>query len=200
MGFCYCLGMWMVVQVFQLVRLLALFQVALGQPVEQCCTRKTVGDVEYSLVEEEDTSGYNCMTNCVFEKKDSPGSRFCFASGDLPVDCGDGGNSKRQIICNYLPKSDVMEHWKLDLDQKDFETFLGDRDFVKAEGIYANGAKCSAADAEIIKNNLWIDTSSLDMDGFNAVKAAFENNYGCMGVTCDDIGGMGSGSGLEKCV
>ena len=62
-----------------------------GQPVEQCCTRKTVGDVEYSLVEEEDTSGYNCMTNCVFEKKDSPGSRFCFASGDLPVDCGDGG-------------------------------------------------------------------------------------------------------------
>ena len=42
-------------------------------------------------MEEEDTSGYNCMTNCVYEKKDSPGSRFCFASGDLPVDCGDGG-------------------------------------------------------------------------------------------------------------
>merc|ERR1712002_1254633 len=61
-------------------------------------------------------------------------------------------------------------------------------------------AKCSAADAETIKNNLWIDSSSLDMDGFNAVKAAFENNYGCMGITCDDIGGMGSGSGLEKCV
>ena len=61
------------------------------------------------------------------------------------------GNSKRQIICNYLPKSDVMEHWKLDLDQKDFETFLGDRDFVKAEGIYANGAN-SMKTSEITLN------------------------------------------------
>ena len=69
-----------------------------------------------------------------------------------------------------------------------------------AGSILPQVAKCSAADAEIIKNNLWIDSSSLDMDGFNAVKAAFENNYGCMGVTCDDIGGMGSGSGLEQCV
>jgi len=44
------------------------------------------------------------------------------------------------IICNYLPKSDVMEHWKIDLDQQDFETFLGSGDFVKAEGVYGNGA------------------------------------------------------------
>ena len=50
------------------------------------------------------------------------------------------GNSKRQIICNYLPKSDVMEHWKIDLYQRDFGTFLGVGDFVKAEAIYANGA------------------------------------------------------------
>ena len=69
-----------------------------------------------------------------------------------------------------------------------------------AGSILPQVAKCSSADAEIIKNNLWIDSSPLDMDGFNAVKGAFENNYGCMGVTCDDIGGMGSGSGLEKCV
>jgi len=139
------------VQVFHLFKLLSLFLVALGQPIEECCTRKTVGDTEYSLVEEEDTSGYNCKTNCVYERKDTPGSRFCFASGDLPVDCGDGGKSNRQIICNYLPKSDVMEHWKLDLDQKDFETFLGDGDFVKAEAIYANGAN-SMKTSEITLN------------------------------------------------
>ena len=62
-----------------------------GQPIEECCTRKTVGATEYSLVQEEDTSSFNCMKNCVYERKDTPGSRFCFASGDLPVDCGDGG-------------------------------------------------------------------------------------------------------------
>merc|ERR1711872_24338 len=100
---------------------------------------KTVGSEEYSLVNEVDTSGYNCKTNCVYEKDTAPGSRYCFASGDLPVDCGDGGQSNRQIICNYLPKSDVMEHWKIDLDQQDFETFLDSGDFVKAGGVYGNG-------------------------------------------------------------
>merc|ERR1712106_475626 len=118
-----------------------LFQGYKGQSA-QCCTRKNVGGVEYSLVDEIDTSGYNCLSSCVFEKADSPGSRFCFASGELPVNCGDGGSSPsiRQIICNYLPKSDVMEHWKIDLDLKDMEDFLATADFTKAEGIYQNGA------------------------------------------------------------
>merc|ERR1711862_329144 len=39
-----------------------------------------------------------------------------------------------------------------------------------AGSILPQVAKCSAADAEIINNNLWIDSSPLDMDGFNAVK------------------------------
>merc|ERR1711872_970789 len=139
MGLCDCLNTRMELQVFLLFTL-SLTQVAIGQPIEQCCTRKTVGGTEYSLINETDTSGYNCKTNCVYEKDEAPGSRYCFASGDLPVDCGDGGNSNRQIICNYLPKSDVMEHWKIDLDQKDLETFLETEDFVKAKGVYENGA------------------------------------------------------------
>merc|ERR1712151_265767 len=139
MGLCDCLNTRMELQVF-LLFMLSLTQVAIGQPIEQCCTRKTVGGIEYSLINETDTSGYNCKTNCVYEKDEAPGSRYCFASGDLPVDCGDGGNSNRQIICNYLPKSDVMEHWKIDLDQKDLETFLETEDFVKAKGVYENGA------------------------------------------------------------
>merc|ERR1712142_426357 len=139
MGLCDCLNTRMELQVF-LLFMLSLTQVAIGQPIEQCCTRKTVGGIEYSLINETDTSGYNCKTNCVYEKDEAPGSRYCFASGDLPVDCGDGGNSNRQIICNYLPKSDVMEHWKIDLDQKDLEIFLETEDFVKAKGVYENGA------------------------------------------------------------
>merc|ERR1712106_510792 len=130
-----------------------LFQGYKGQPA-QCCTRKTVGGVEYSLVDEIDTSGYNCLSSCVFEKADSPGSRFCFASGELPVNCGDGGSSPsiRQIICNYLPKSDVMEHWKIDLDLKDMKAFLANpANFTKAEGIYQNGAH-SMKSSEITLN------------------------------------------------
>merc|ERR1719430_1797547 len=113
---------------------------AVGQPVAPaCCTKKTVGGVNYNLVAEENTSGYNCLTNCVFEKEGAPGSRFCFAAGSQPVNCGDGG-SDRQIICNYRPKSDVMEHWKLDLDQRDFEYFLGQNDFTSAKDVYGKGA------------------------------------------------------------
>jgi len=106
---------------------------------EVCCTKKTVGGVNYNLVEEQDTSGYNCLTSCVFEKEGEPGSRFCFAAGSQPVNCGDIG-SDRQIICNYRPKTDVMEHWKLDLDQRDIEYFLGQNDFTSAKDVYGKGA------------------------------------------------------------
>merc|ERR1712106_932581 len=51
-------------------------------------------------------------------------------------------------------------------------------------------AKCSAADAETIKTNLWIDSPALTMAGYQAVKGAFENNYACMGVTAGDVGSM----------
>merc|ERR1712215_329288 len=117
-----------------------LYSFVLGQPVQEvCCTKKTVGGVNYNLVEEQDTSGYNCLTSCVFEKEGEPGSRFCFAAGSQPVNCGDIG-SDRQLICNYRPKTDVMEHWKLDLDQRDIEYFLGQNDFTSAKDVYGKGA------------------------------------------------------------
>jgi len=55
----------------------------------QCCKEKSVGGVEYTLVDETDTAKYGCKSNCVFEKMGSPGSRFCFKEGDLEVVCGD---------------------------------------------------------------------------------------------------------------
>merc|ERR1712098_196602 len=56
---------------------------------------------------------------------------------------------------------------------------------------------CNPADAAIIKNNLWIDVTAAP--DFAAVKNAFENNYLCLGVTCAEIGGMGSGTAWPKC-
>merc|ERR1712179_571274 len=58
----------------------------------ECCKEKMVGGVSYVLVEETDTGRYGCHSNCVFEKVDSPGSRFCFKEGDLEVVCEDDDN------------------------------------------------------------------------------------------------------------
>ena len=43
------------------------------------------------------------------------------------------------LIAEYLPKSNVMEHLRLDLDQKDFEDFLKVGNFSSASDIYVNG-------------------------------------------------------------
>merc|ERR1711892_622650 len=71
---------------------------AVGGAPPPCCTSKMVGGVEYILRREEDTTIYNCLDNCIFEKADSPGPLFCFAAGDLEVVCddaegGSGGGS-----------------------------------------------------------------------------------------------------------
>ena len=51
----------------------------------------------YVLAGVEDTSGYNCLTNCVYKIEadinDPMEKLFCFAAGDLEVVCGDGGES-----------------------------------------------------------------------------------------------------------
>ena len=63
-----------------------------GAVPTDCCKQKTVGDKSYYLVEMEDTSMYNCLAPCVYKiEGDDEGKMFCFASGDLEVACGDGG-------------------------------------------------------------------------------------------------------------
>jgi len=51
--------------------------------------------------------------------------------------------------------------------------------------------KCSPADAAIIYDNMRI-AQSTPVD-FVAVKEAFERNYDCLGITCEDVGGLGDG-------
>jgi hypothetical protein len=47
---------------------------------------------------------------------------------------------------------------------------------------------CNQNDARIIHNNMGIGQS--DKPNFDNVKAAFERNYACMGISCADIGGL----------
>merc|ERR1719430_588168 len=59
---------------------------------DECCDTKTVGDVTYELVDERDTSGYGCISNCVYKPVGgNSSSAFCFKRGNLPVTCGDNG-------------------------------------------------------------------------------------------------------------
>jgi hypothetical protein len=53
-------------------------------------------------------------------------------------------------------------------------------------GVIGRVNHCSAEDAKIIWDNTKIGQTTTD---FAAVKAAFERNYACMGITCADVGG-----------
>merc|ERR1711892_399261 len=68
-----------------------------GAATPDCCRQKTVGGRLYVLAGVVDTSGYNCLTNCVYKIEadinDPVEKLFCFAAGDLEVVCGDGGES-----------------------------------------------------------------------------------------------------------
>merc|ERR1719193_2033617 len=35
------------------------------------------------------TYDLNCLSPCIFEKEDQPGSKYCFAAGDMKVECED---------------------------------------------------------------------------------------------------------------
>ena len=62
--------------------------------------------------------------------------------------------------------------------------------------------QCSDEDADLVRDNLNFEavsgsalTDSVMADGFDAVKAAFEDNYGCLGITCADMGCLLDSSG-----
>lgn len=48
---------------------------------------------------------------------------------------------------------------------------------------------CNSADGDTIMNNMKIGASSTS---FTAVKTAFEKNYACMKITCEEVGGLWS--------
>merc|ERR1740128_1133051 len=78
--------------------LLLLPGLALGQPTkppgsEECCLEKTVGGVRYLLVGTDSdgqiTKELDCLSPCVFAEEGKPESKFCFARGDMKVECKD---------------------------------------------------------------------------------------------------------------
>merc|ERR1712013_834078 len=80
--------------VITLALLAGLAVTAHGQPAgekpdKECCDTKTVGGVTYSLIGQMDTKMYNCLSDCIYMKEGQEGGKFCFAMGDLQVECND---------------------------------------------------------------------------------------------------------------
>merc|ERR1712212_882283 len=64
---------------------------AASQPAPpNCCATKTVGGVDYTFAREDSAAmSYSCLSPCVYERDDQPGTAFYFAQGDQQVVCGD---------------------------------------------------------------------------------------------------------------
>merc|ERR1719431_1256186 len=80
-----------------------------GASIPQCCKKKSVGGVEYTLVDETDTVSFGCKSNCVFERVGNPGSRFCFKEGDLEVVCEDTEDGAGGTILNYVDSIEFQD-------------------------------------------------------------------------------------------
>ena len=52
-----------------------------------------VGGSTYALKGEEDTSTFSCMDKCTYAKEGEENSKYCFAVGDLQVECKDSGSA-----------------------------------------------------------------------------------------------------------
>jgi len=87
---------------------LALVPLAVAQPAPpNCCATKTVGGVDYTFVREDSAAmSYSCLSSCVYERDDQPGTSFCFAQGDQQVVCGD--STQGCINCQLSPSERRM--------------------------------------------------------------------------------------------
>merc|ERR1711892_425632 len=74
-------------QLLSLAGLMAALSQGIPMQSPECCDSKDVGGVSYSLVGQMDTTAYQCLNNCVYVKDQDPTVKFCFASGDLQVEC-----------------------------------------------------------------------------------------------------------------
>merc|ERR1719431_2120048 len=101
----------------------SVFSFKLMEGDDECCDLKTVGDVTYELVDKRDTSGYGCISNCVYKPVGgNSSSSFCFKRGSLPVTCGvDGeiGGTEGET----LPHQDPfwLELFDYDYDDYDYD-------------------------------------------------------------------------------
>jgi len=118
---------------FLLLILTITFSLAAKIP-EPCCSRKTVGDLSYTLVNSEDTSiasRYGCISNCVYHQDDLPGKLFCFADGDLPATCTDAVSVTANTKPTTTTKSAITTEGNSTVLSPDSYLYLTERRILK---------------------------------------------------------------------
>jgi len=118
---------------FLLLILTITFSLAAKIP-EPCCSRKTVGDLSYTLVNSEDTSiasRYGCISNCVYHQDDLPGKLFCFADGDLPATCTDAVSVTANTKPTTTTKSAITTEGNSTILSPDSYLYLTERRILK---------------------------------------------------------------------
>lgn len=62
--------------------------------MDECCLEKRVGDTFYTLLADDSFSGgvpERCLNDCLYSVTGTSQPKFCFARGELPVECGGSG-------------------------------------------------------------------------------------------------------------
>ena len=65
-----------------------------GAPTDECCREKRVGDTFYTLLIDDSFTGGvpdRCLNDCIYSVTGTSEPKFCFARGELPVECEDNG-------------------------------------------------------------------------------------------------------------
>merc|ERR1712032_1072176 len=79
--------------IFSVVALLVVFVTGAPMDDTECCLEKKVGDTFYTRLDD-DFSGLvpdQCLNDCLYTISGTSEPKFCFARGELPVECGDSG-------------------------------------------------------------------------------------------------------------
>merc|ERR1711934_504812 len=88
------LGMLRSIMLSSLPALLLLVTETQGAPTDECCREKRVGDTFYTLFIDDSFSGGvpdRCLNDCIYSVTGTSEPKFCFARGELPVECEDNG-------------------------------------------------------------------------------------------------------------
>ena len=151
----------------------------------------------YALAEKRCADFKTCGDKGIFTKGDARMNIDIFRQFELMQrnlnvgNCAKARKNKEEIETQMmvpLVQGTLRYAWK----KANEESTVGEKE--EAEGatfaaaVLPYVARCSEADAASIFNNM--KPGSGFGGDYLAVKGAFERNYGCMGITCTDVGGL----------
>merc|ERR1712013_134995 len=84
--------------------LVFLFITSQRLPVEEeCCKSKKVGNFGYTLLYDDSTQvDQRCLNGCIYKREGDEKSRFCFAAGNLMVECMEEPENLQSNTCNAI--------------------------------------------------------------------------------------------------